>query len=319
MHRLYPESNPHLEEMLTTSDGQHRLWVALYGNPQGLPVICLHGGPGAGTSPLMHRFFDPEIYHILCFDQRGCGQSTPSGSLRDNTTEKLLNDIDQLRMHYGFSRYALFGGSWGATLALLYAYREPSHCLGIVLRGIFLNTENNLHWLYGDGASSMFPAAWADFTAPINHSLGSINDVLTAYAKLLHAEDEFTRLQAARAWNLWEYRLSVADSQATQDRKTRPSNELSTAQIEHHYLSQYCFFDPKLFDRPNAELDAIPIYLLHGANDYVCPLGNATHLKALFPQIKLEILEDAGHCAFSPKMAEGLCGATRRLAGLYGH
>jgi proline iminopeptidase len=165
----------------------------------------------------------------------------------------------------------------------------------------------------------MFPAAWADFTAPINQSLGSINDVLTAYAELLHAEDEFTRLQAARAWNLWEYRLSVADSQATQDRKTRPSNELSNAQIEHHYLSQYCFFDPKLFDRPNAELDAIPIYLLHGANDYVCPLGNATHLKALFPQIKLEILEDAGHCAFSPKMAEGLCGATRRLAGLYGH
>ena len=137
---------------------------------------------------------------------------------------------------------------------------------------IFLNTENNLHWLYGDGASSMFPAAWADFTAPINHSHGSINDVLTAYAELLHAEDEFTRLQAARAWNLWEYRLSVADSQATQAGKTRPSHELSNAQIEHHYLSQYCFFDPKIFDRPNAELDAIPMYLLHGANDYVCPL-----------------------------------------------
>lgn len=319
MHRLYQESNPYLEEMVITNDRQHRLWVALYGNPQGLPVICLHGGPGAGTSPLMHRFFDPETYHILCFDQRGCGQSTPSGSLKGNTTEKLLNDIDQLRVHYGFARYALFGGSWGATLALLYAYREPDHCLGIVLRGVFLNTSHNLEWLYGDGASRMFPAAWADFTAPINHNRASINDVLSAYALLLHSDDEFTRLQAARAWNLWEYRLSVSDSQAIQPRKIRPSHELSNAQIEHHYLSQDCFIDSAVLDRPNAELDTIPMYLLHGANDYVCPLTNAKRLKELFPQVKLEIIEGASHCVFSPRMAEGLCCATRELAGLYGH
>ena len=319
MHRLYPEIQPYLEEVMTTNDGHHHLWVAHFGNPQGLPVICLHGGPGAGTSPLMHRFFDPETYQIVCFDQRGCGRSQPSGSLHSNTTDLLLDDLDQITTRYNLLRYALFGGSWGATLALLCAARHPDRCLGVVLRGVFLNMESNLEWMYGHGASEMYPAAWADFMAPIECQTKSFHEVLNAYRHLLHADDEFTRLQAARAWNLWEYRLSVGDSQAKKTSRFSPDAELAHAQIEHHYLSQDCFLDPRTFSDPNAEIALLPMVLLHGANDHVCPLSNAVRMKELYPTLKLRVLDQASHCAFSPQMAEGLCEATQELAALYGH
>ncbi len=319
MHRLYPEIKPYLEEVLTTADGHHRLWVSCFGNPNGLPVICLHGGPGAGTSPLMPRFFDPDIYRIVCFDQRGCGRSEPKGLLSANTTDDLIADLDLITAHFALARYVLFGGSWGATLAILYAMEHPSRCLGLVLRGIFLSTNENLEWLYGGGAATIYPAAWSDFIAPIQRDQLTLKTVFDGYRELLNADDEFTRLQAARAWNLWEHRLSTCDSQANQTGETSPRRELCSAQVEHHYLSQGCFLKAGIFDLPHSELTSIPMFLLHGLNDHVCPVRNARDLKALYPNLKLRILDHAGHCAFGPQMAEGLCQATQEMAALYGH
>ena len=185
--------------MLTTSDGRHRLWVGCFGNPNGLPVICLHGGPGSGTSPLMPRFFSPEMFNVLCFDQRGCGRSESTDLFSTNTTDHLLLDLDLITAHFDVARYVLFGGSWGATLALLYAMERPRNCLGLILRGVFLNTPDNLNWLYGGGAATLYPAAWADFIAPIGDQDPTLRTVFKAYQRLLHANDEFTQLQAARA------------------------------------------------------------------------------------------------------------------------
>ena len=319
MHRLHPEIRPYREEVLTTTDGHHRLSVSCFGNPNGLPVICLHGGPGAGTSPLMPRFFDPDIYRIVCFDQRGCGRSEPKGMLAANTTDDLIADLDLITTYFGLARYVLFGGSWGATLAMLYAMKHPSRCLGLVLRGMFLSTNDNLEWLYGGGAASMYPAAWSDFIAPIQKDQPTLATVFDSYRELLNADDEFTRLQAARAWNLWEHRLSTCDSQANQTGETSPSRELSSAQVEHHYLSQGCFLEVGIFDLPHSELTSVPMFLLHGVNDHVCPVRNAYDLKTLYPNLKLRILDQAGHHAFGPQMAEGLCQATQEMAALYGH
>ena len=319
MHRLYPETRPYCELMLPTHDGHHQLWTALYGNPDGLPVVCLHGGPGSGTSPLMPRFFDPQIYNILCFDQRGCGQSTPSGSLVANSTEHLLSDLDMLTDYFGLKRFVLFGGSWGATLAILYAMRQSDRCLGLILRGVFLNTADNLRWLYQDGASKLYPAAWADFIAPLAKKSGSLEMVLDNYQRLLHADDQFTQLQAARAWNLWEHRLSTCNPQAYQTGKSQPSHEIATAQIEHHFLSQSCFLDHGILDSIDEELRSMQMILLHGSQDHVCPIQNAHDLKRAYPNVTLKILEKSGHCAFSPQMAEGLCQAANEMATLYGH
>ena len=184
MHRLYPDLKPYCEEMLTTSDGRHRLWVGCFGNPNGLPVICLHGGPGSGTSPLMPRFFCPDVFNVLCFDQRGCGRSESIDLFSANTTDHLLSDLDLITDHFGIARYVLFGGSWGATLALLYAMERPQHCLGLILRGVFLNTPDNLNWLYGGGAAPLYPAAWADFTAPIGDQDLTLKTVFQAYQRL---------------------------------------------------------------------------------------------------------------------------------------
>ena len=319
MHRLFPELTPHHEEVLTTTDGQHHLWTALFGNPDGLPVICLHGGPGAGTSPFMPRFFNPEVFNILCFDQRGCGRSEPNGSLFKNTTDKLISDLDLITTRFGLERYILFGGSWGATLALLYAMEHPGRCLGLILRGVYLNTTDNLDWLYGGGAASEYSAAWSDFLAPIEQAKLPVKTVFEAYKKLLHAKDEFTRLQAARAWNLWEYRLSNCDSTAKKTGRMSPRHEMSTAKIEHHYLSQRCFLEADIFSVKNSELASTPMFLLHGLKDHVCPIRNAFDLKELYPNLRLRVLDEAGHSAFGPQMAEGLCQATSQMAALYGH
>ena len=319
MHRLYPDRKPYCEEMLTTSDGRHRLWVGCFGNPNGLPVICLHGGPGSGTSPLMPRFFCPEVFNVLCFDQRGCGRSESIDLFSANTTDHLLLDLDLITDHFAIGRYVLFGGSWGATLALLYAMERPQHCLGLILRGIFLNTPDNLDWLYGGGAATLYPAAWADFTAPIGRQNTTLKTVFQAYQQLLHMDDKFTQLQAARAWNLWEHRLSTCDPCANQTSQRSLRRELTTAQVEHHYLSHRCFLSESVFQAKHDELDSTPMWLLHGANDHVCPVSNAHDLKALYPNLKLQILDRAGHCAFGPEMAEGLCQATRDMAALYGY
>ena len=228
---------------MTTCDGLHQIAYSLFGNPNGLPVVCLHGGPGAGTSPLMPRFFDPERYYVLCFDQRGCGKSRPLASLESNQTAFLLDDILQLTRSLSFERFAIFGGSWGSTLAILFALKHPDSVLGLILRGLFLSSEEELKWLLGGGASYMYPSAWADFLQGARVETSKLEDVLFAYQDALFNASDFEKKRAARAWNLWEYRLSISNEGAFPAREIGLAQEIATAQIEYHYLSNLCFID----------------------------------------------------------------------------
>jgi proline iminopeptidase len=319
MHRLYPARKAYHTEFLATEDRTHQLCLELHGNPDGLPVICLHGGPGAGTSPMMHRFFDLDKFHVLCFDQRGAGRSLPVADLTANTTEHLIDDISWIAAHVGFKRFALFGGSWGATLALLYASRHVENILGIVLRGAFLATEQDLLWLYGGGAEVLYPAAWRDFLAPIRGVEPTLDAILAAYGNALTCDDEFQRNRAARAWNLWESRVSICDPTVPPKAEGTLARDYAMARIEHHYVSQGCFLEPGAVLASVADLEQIPAELVHGQRDHVCLVQNAHSLKAHWPNLRLELPERGGHSAFTPEMAEALCRATARLANRYGY
>ena len=318
MHRLYPASIAVHRETVTTRDGHYQIPVAVYGHPDGLPVVCLHGGPGAGTSPLMHRFFDPARYRIVCFDQRGAGESTPLGGLAHNTTEHLLDDIHHIADWVGFKRFALFGGSWGATLALLYAQSFPEQILGLIMRGLFLASKADIDWLYFEARKS-YPNAWADFTAPIGGDAASAEAVFVGYERALNATDPFLRKRAARAWNLWEYRLSICDESVKPKSDMTLAQEHAMARIEHHYISQGCFIDSDELLKASRELQTIAGHLVHGVLDDVCRVANAHSLKAHWPGLQLDILPDAVHCAFSGPTVVSLCRATDLLASRYGH
>lgn len=319
MHRLYPAKKAYHTDYVTTSDGLFELHMNLHGNPDGLPIICLHGGPGAGTSPIMHRFFDLEKFHVLCFDQRGAGQSRPSGELSGNTTEHLIDDMTLLADHVGFKRFALFGGSWGATLALLYASRYPEKILGLVLRGAFLATEDEVQWLYGGGAGRLYPDAWRDFLAPVRDADPELQSILTAYAAALESPDIFQRNRAARAWNLWESRVSECNPDLAPKAEGTLARDYAMARIEHHYVTARCFVSDDAIVRGVADLHQIPAELIHGQKDHVCLVQNAQTLKAHWPNLLVETPENGCHSAFTPEMAEALCRATARLANRYGY
>ncbi len=319
MHRLFRQSLPLKTGLMATADGCHQIAYSLFGNPNGLPVVCLHGGPGAGTSPLMPRFFNPERFYVLCFDQRGCGKSSPLASLEFNQTDYLLDDIWQLTQFLSFERFAIFGGSWGSTLAILFALRHPESILGLILRGLFLSSEEELHWLLGGGASTMYPGAWTDFLQAAQVNTAKIDDVLRAYEYALFRAPDFAKRRAARAWNLWEYRLSVAKDKVFPGKGTGLAQEIATAQIEHHYLSNRCFIDAQEIKLTLHRLSGLWAELIHGARDHVCPVSIIDTVKPFWPNLKVRILPQAGHCAFGPTMAEALCAATNRLAARYGH
>lgn len=320
MHRIYPAQPAYQKGYVKTQDQAFDLYYEMYGNPSGLPVLCLHGGPGAGFSPLMHRFFDPDCFHVMAFDQRGAGRSQPTGSLTHNTTDHLLADIEHLTDTLGFKRFLLFGGSWGATLALLYASQHSDQVLGLVLRGAFLATEAELEWLYGGGAAALYPRAWCDFLAPlrevVKHDLDSI---LKAYGELLRSADELERNRAARAWNTWEYRVSVCQDRGEDQAKGALSEGLAMAQIEHHYIQSRCFLPSNAVLDGLREIQSMPAVLVHGALDHVCQVSNATTLKAAWPQLQVVSPPEGGHSAFTPGMAEALCEANRTLASRYGY
>lgn len=319
MHRVYPATAAYYTGFVTTRDGLHQLHVELHGNPKGLPVVCCHGGPGAGTSPLMHRFFDLSRYHVLSFDQRGAGQSLPSGGLQHNTTAHLIDDIAHLTDHFSLKRFALFGGSWGATLALLFAAQYPDRVLGLVLRGVFLCDPDEMDWLYGGGAGALYPGAWTDFLAPLPvDGRGQLSDIVAGYGALLHDGDPLTRMRASRAWNLWETRVSLCDEQAGAQAALEPKKAYAMALIEHHFLSQGCFLQADAVMASVTGCVGLPAWLVHGKRDYVCRASNALRLKTVWPNLQLSMPEAGGHSAFTPGMAEALCEATGSLAARYG-
>jgi proline iminopeptidase len=291
----------------------HELYFEESGNPQGKPVVFVHGGPGGGTDARQRRFFDPAAYRIILFDQRGCGRSTPHASLEENTTWDLVADLERLREHLGVERWMLFGGSWGSTLSLAYAQAHPERVTELVLRGIFLLRKQELDWFYQRGASALFPEAWEEYLAPI--PIEERQDLLGAYHRRLTSADMAVRLEAARAWSVWEARTSyLHPNPELVARNSTGDFALAFARIECHYFFHRGFLrsDTQLLeDVPR--IRHIPAVIVQGRYDVVCPPESAWALHRAWPEARFVMVPDAGHSANEPGTTAALLEATDRF------
>ena len=309
---LYPEIEPYRTGRLRVS-GIHELYFEESGNPKGKPVVFLHGGPGGGTEPKYRRFFDPDAYRIVLFDQRGCGQSTPHASLVDNTTWHLVADIEALRAHLGIERWMVFGGSWGSTLALAYAETHPEPVTELVLRGIFLLRKQEIDWFYQRGASILFADAWEGYLAPIPRA--ERDDLLGAYYRRLTSDDPAARQEAARAWSVWEGSTSCLFPNAELIAKTGGDEfSLAFARIECHYFTNRGFFarEAQLLEDVG-RIRHVPAVIVQGRYDVVCPMESAWALHRAWPEADLRLVPDAGHSALEPGIVHELLEATDRF------
>lgn len=313
MRNLYPLIEPFDSGYLSVGDG-HRLYYEQCGQPNGKPALFLHGGPGAGSGVNARRFFDPQRYRIVVFDQRGAGRSEPRASLEANTTQHLVADIETLRTHLGIDRWLVFGGSWGSTLALSYAQAHPLQVSALVLRGIFLLRQHEIQWFYQEGASRIFPDRWQSFLAPI--PLQERDDLLHAYHRRLNDPDLQVRREAARAWSVWEGSTSAllpnADLVSTFG---ADDFAIALARIETHYFVNGGFFDDEnqLLNGIDA-IRNIPAVIVQGRYDVVCPMQSAWELAQAWPEADFKVVPAAGHSAYEPDIAAALIEATDAFA-----
>ena len=311
--QLYPPIEPNHTGFLDVGAG-HRLYYEESGNPSGKPVVFLHGGPGAGTTPEMRRFFNPAVYRIVLFDQRGCGKSTPHANLEANTTWDLVSDIEILRVALQIERWQVFGGSWGSTLSLAYAQTHPERVSELVVRGVFTGSRREMDWLYRFGTSELFPDAWARFVEPIPE--GERGDLLAAYQKRLNSSDGDERLAAAKAWSTFEgSTIQLVPSDDVREMFAADHMAVSLAQIEVHYFINGCFMEDGQLLTNAERIRNIPGIIVHGRYDALCPPRNAYDLAAVWPEAELRITPDAGHSAFEPGNVHELIMATDRFAG----
>ncbi len=310
---LYAEIEPHQQGWLA-ADERHRLYWDVCGNPVGRPGGCLHGAPGAGTSPAHRRFFDPAAYRIVIFDQRGAGRSQPLGELRDNTTEHLVADLERLRAHLGIRHWLVFGGSWGSTLALAYGEAHPEACLGFVLRGIFLCRPAEIHWfLYG--IRQVFPDVWARFAGHVPES--ERGDLLAAYRRRLEHPDPAVHLPAARAWSQYEGACSnLLPSEQAMEHFGNDTVALGLARIEAHYFAHHIFLPEDSLLKRIDRVRHLPCVIVQGRYDMVCPAVSAFDLAAAWPLADLLVVADAGHAAWEPGIRQRLIAATDRFRTL---
>jgi len=308
---LYDPIEPYDSGHLPVSD-VHQLYYEQCGNPNGKPVVFLHGGPGAGLVDDYRRFFDPQAYRVILFEQRGSGRSIPHASLVNNTTWDLVSDIERIREHFGIEQWVVFGGSWGSTLSLAYAETHPDRVLALVLRGIFLGRQNETRWFYeeGQGASAIFPETWEQYVRLIPES--ERDDIIAAYYRRLTSDDAAVRLEAARLWSLWEASaLKLIPDQKLIDEFTEPEMALAVARIECHYFINNCFFETDNYLIENVHrIRHIPAVIVHGRYDIVCAFTNAWDLHLAWPEAKLEIIPDAGHSVTEPGICDALVRAT---------
>ncbi len=301
---LYPELKPYQRHSLKVSE-LHELYIDEAGNPDGIPVLFVHGGPGGGCDGSSRRFYDPALYRIVTFDQRGCGRSTTHGELSDNTTQDLIADMEAIRVHLGIDSWVLFGGSWGSTLSLLYAQHYPQRVMALVLRGIFLCRQCDFDWLYKDGANRIFPDYWEEFIKPIPQS--ERGDLAQAYNSRLLGDDELLRMGVAKAWSAWEGNCSKLRPSPTALAKfTKPHNALALARIETHYFVNKGFIDENYILNNMQSIKDIAGRIVHGRYDMVCPLDNALRLHQQWPNSELVIVRDAGHSASEPGTVDAL-------------
>lgn len=313
---LFPEIEPYKTHRLAV-DPPHELYIEECGNPKGLPILFVHGGPGAGCEASHRQYFNPSRYRIVLFDQRGAGRSTPHACLERNTTSDLVNDIEHIRQHLGIERWVVFGGSWGSTLSLVYAETYPERVLALILRGIFLCQPWEIRWFYQEGANRLFPDYWEDFIAPIPQN--ERHDFLQAHYQRLISNDEAARLASARAWSVWEGRTAtLTPNQKVVDFFSSTHTALSLARIEAHYFVNHIFLPPDYILREAHRLRNIPGVIVHGRYDVVCPYSNAFELKRVWPQARLQLIPDAGHSASEPGIRAALVQATEEMAVQFG-
>ena len=315
MRDLYPPIEPYNQGKLKVSE-LHTIHYEESGNPDGKPVIFLHGGPGGGITPMYRQYFDPQRWRIIIFDQRGCGQSTPYAELRENTTWDLVGDIEKLRKKLKIDKWVVFGGSWGSTLALAYAQTHPDRCKGLILRGIFMLRTSEIRWFYQEGANHIYPDAWQEYLKPI--PLEERGDLLTAYYRRLTSEDRQIRLEAARAWSVWEASTSkLIPSKASQKRFGQAEFAEAFARIECHYFVNQGFFEREnlLLENVN-RISHLPGIIVQGRYDVVCPMITAWELHQAWQSAEFITIEDAGHSVSEPGIKDALIEASDRFAAL---
>lgn len=317
MQPLFPNLKSFNEFWLETDQG-HQIYVEESGNPSGLPVIVLHGGPGAGSSSKSRCFFDPQVYHIILFDQRGAGSSKPHASLEKNDTNYLVADIEQIRQKLEIDKWIVFGGSWGVTLGLCYAQAHARHVSGLILRGVFLGREQDLDWLYKTGANRIFPDAWAAFCSQVQGRTGK--ELLASYHDQLQSNNDLERMAAARAWVTWEGICStLRPSKDVLESLTDPKTAVAMANISVHYFLNDCFLEPnQLLDNMDKIKD-IPGIIVHGRYDMVCALDNAFDLWSAWPNAELNIIREAGHSASESAISDALIKATKSMSLRFGN
>lgn len=309
---LYPPIHPYNEFTLAV-DSPHQLYVEECGNPDGIPILYLHGGPGTGCTSDNRRFFDPNIYRIILFDQRGCGRSTPHIELQKNNTQELVKDIEKIREYLQIDQWILFGGSWGSTLGLVYAQTHPAQVLGLVLRGVFLNRHEDIQWLFGGaGANRIFPEYWEEFLSIVPDNLR--HNPIVAYYEMLTGEDEVTRMAAAKNWSSWEGNCATLEpSKHVLDYLKNPHTALGLACIECHYFINNCFLEPNQILRNIEKIEDIPAIIVHGRYDSVCTMDNSWELNKVWSNSDLIIVRDAGHSAYEPGIIDALIRATKTI------
>ena len=306
---LYPDNEPFMFGWLPVG-GAHEIYYEECGKRDGKPCVVLHGGPGGAINPTMRRFFDPSRWRSVLFDQRGCGKSRPNASLEDNTTWALIEDIERLRVHLGIEKWTVFGGSWGSTLALAYAITHPERVDSLVLRGVFLVSQRELRWFYQDGASMMFPDAWARFVEPIPAS--ERGDLMAAYHRRLTHHDRRVQARAAAAWSQWEGdTISIRGPEARPSKFNEVDFAVAFARIECHYFANGGFFPEDDWILKNIRrIQNIPGWIVQGRFDVVTPLESAWKLKSAWPKVDFEVVWDAGHASTEPGIIDGLVRAT---------
>ncbi|CAN8139967.1 putative proline iminopeptidase [uncultured Thiomicrorhabdus sp.] len=305
---LYPAIEPYVQHSLQV-DSTHSLHVEECGNPHGIPVLFVHGGPGGGYSPIHRQFFNPQAYRIVLFDQRGCGQSRPHACLTNNTTAHLIEDIEKIRRHLKIDKWVLFGGSWGSTLSLLYAQSYPERVLGLILRGIFLCRDEDVNWFYQQGADRFFPEYWQDFIAPIAPE--KRHQMVDAYYDTLTSSDEVARMRAAEAWSVWEGRTcTLQTDDDTVNHFGDPFHALAMARIECHYFKHQAFIEDNQILENCQSIEHLPITIVHGRYDMVCPVNQAFELAERLPQADVVICNHAGHSAMEAEITRQLVTTT---------
>lgn len=309
MREFYPEIEAYQSAHLKVSD-LHSIYYEQAGNPNGKPVVFVHGGPGGGVDPSMRRFFDPKKWRVILFDQRGCGKSLPFSELKDNTTWDLVDDMEKLRKELKIEKWTVFGGSWGSTLALSYAIMHPEKVKELILRGIFLLRKKEIDWFYQEGASYIFPDAWDKYLAPI--PVDERNDLVRAFYKRLTSPDKNTRSEAAKAWSVWEGSTSKLFLDPTfVERFGGDEFADAFARIECHYFMNKGFFKEDGWILNNVDkIRHIPAWIVQGRYDVVCPAVSAHELHKAWPESKLHIIPDAGHSASEPGIKSKLIEAT---------